>query len=65
MAPGIPEPAVLEVPEHFKKDPHKFVAQLNSGALPYQLAGKLTLSFLFSPACHHPPLQLVGAQRLV
>lgn len=43
VVPGIPAPAVLEVPEHFKRDPHKFIAQLNSGALPYQLAGKPTL----------------------
>ncbi|CAL5218970.1 g724 [Coccomyxa viridis] len=37
--PGIPEPKALEVPEEFKGNPHKFIAQLNSGALPYQLAG--------------------------
>ena len=47
VVPGIPAPAVLEVPEHFKRDPHKFIAQLNSGALPYQLAGKPTLSSTF------------------
>ncbi len=39
--PGILEPKALEVPEEFKGNPHKFIAQLNSGALPYQLAGKL------------------------
>ena len=38
--PGILEPKALEVPEEFKGNPHKFIAQLNSGALPYQLAGQ-------------------------
>ena len=44
---------MLEVPHEFKKDPHKFIAQLNSGALPYQLGGKLTLIILLSTACHY------------
>lgn len=38
--PEVPEPRALEVPEEFRGDPHIYIAQLNSGALPYQLAGK-------------------------
>ena len=46
--PGIPEPKALEVPEEFKGNPHKFIAQLNSGALPYQLAGEPCTFISFS-----------------
>lgn len=39
-APGIPEPEVPVLPERFKDDPHKYIAQLNGGTLPYEFAGK-------------------------
>ncbi len=53
--PGIPEPKALEVPEEFKGNPHKFIAQLNSGALPYQLAGEPRTLIPFSHPIKHLP----------
>lgn len=40
----------------FKEKPHKFISQLNSGALPYQLAGKLTPFPLIPQPAHAPPV---------
>ena len=57
-APGIPEPKAAELPEQFKQNPHKYIAQLNGGNLPYELASELhltpvaaTISMLIANAC--------------
>ena len=59
-APGIPEPEVPVLLEQFKDDPHKYIAQLNGGHLPYELASKL-LSF---KALRKPLPQPSSASRL-
>ena len=69
--PEVPEPQALEVPMEFKGNPHKFIAQLNSGALPYQLAGKPMHPPSTSPspspvkACHQKRLQCLLPRRLL
>lgn len=47
--PSIPAPAPFPVPEQFRRNPHKYIAQLNGGHLPYELASE-SLCFITLPS---------------